>query len=125
MPYLGYPDIPLVGFWDDSQSFKIEPLELSISEGALTSRGPRNRINRTKHSWSISGNILNGIQVDEFLKERNSQPFAFSVANVEADKKLYYCVDYSIALLSYVVASDRQLWAFKGTFNQVFRAAIA
>lgn len=122
--YKGYPVIPLVGFWDDSQSFRISPLELSISDGALTSLGPRDRINKTKHNWSISGNLKNGIELDGFLKERMYRPFGFSFSGNPEDMKLYSCSDYSLTLLSYVTESDYQLWAFKGTFNQQFRADI-
>ena len=125
MPYLGFPDIPLVGFWDDTQSFKIQPLELAITEGGLTSRGLRDRINRSMHSWRINGNIKNGLEVNSFLLERSTKPFAFSFDGTELSKKLYYCNDWKIALLGYVEDSNFQVWSFGATFKEANRAAIA
>ena len=124
MSYLGYPSIPLVGFWDDTQTYTIEPLEMAITEGGLISRSPRNAINRLRHGWNVSGNVTNGIELNNFLRDRLNMPFAFAHDGIEANELLYTCNEWDLQLLSYTPGNGKSIFKFSGKFNQQFRASI-
>ncbi|MBW4460424.1 MAG: phage tail protein [Nodosilinea sp. WJT8-NPBG4] len=118
MSYLGYPAIELTGFWEDTKSLSIRPIEVSTSEGGVVSRSPRDFINKARITWSISGVVKNGLEVDQFLKDSENAPFAFT-PGFDADPKLFICNEWNLELLR---VDPSPLWKFTSTFKQVFRA---
>ena len=113
-----YPDIPYIGKPRDLESFAMRPIEIEAAENAMVSRGRRNQLQRSRGRWAVSGNVTNGLELHQFLRERRMRPFGFSPDGTPDGRQFYFCRDWRLRFLG--ARAGVAFHEFSATFEETF-----